>query len=932
MSAEGMPQADSSFMGRVLEAVTALVIRFPVTTMVASGLLAAVALVYAQLGLKFNTSRGDLLNPKSDYNRRWLEYAQEFGEQEDVIVVVSGENRQAIAPVLDEVAAQLARQPKRFRSVFHKVDPTKLQAKGLYYLDQKQLRQIEGFLNQAQPVLQGDWAALNLGGRLAWFAGQLATGDPRQLQANMGAAQGEQAQSLQILASALGQAGPYQSPWPETANFAAMQQDADGGYILANDGRVGMVMLWLVKDDADNFAEYASAIAELRQIVAQVKSRHPEAWIGLTGMPVMENDEMESSQTAMTQAGVLSFIGVALLYVAGFGCVRHPLMAVIALLVPMAWSFGFIVMTVGHLNILSAAFGTIVIGLGSDFGVYHIAQYLRLRAQNLSTRDALLETARGTGRGITTGALSTALAFFAIGLSDFPGIAELGIIAGGGIVLCWIAAMTTLPAMIQWSDAKRPPWKVPAPLDIYAWMKPLTAFPRVMLVTYSVATVVISLGIGRLWYDHNLLNMQAAGLESVELEKRLLQQNDFSSSFAVSVAKTRDELLARKEQFLGLPMVDSVKEIVSYFPGDAEQKRPIVERISGRLGNLPQNVPPIPVVSPAVLERALGQLQQFMSMARKTAEVQVLDQIRKLVRAMPEPEYYRRLSGFQQSMAADMLGRLCALRTVASINPPQLRDLPEGLVSRFVGKHGHYAMQIYTKADIWNMDAMEQFVKQVRSVDPDVTGNPLQVYEASRQMKWSYEKGALYGVIIVLLVVYLDFRSVRMTLLALLPLVVSKLQLFGLMGLLDIPLNPANMIVLPLILGIGVDNGVHIVHDYLHEPAPYRMSASTGAAIVVNTLMNIVGFGCLMIATHRGLHSLGRVLTLGMACCMLSAIVMPSLLRLLPDLRGQQKEQGGKPPSDEQAGRGLPPGRIDAPAPQPVPQPVPIRRRAGTAA
>ena len=110
---------------------------------------------------------------------------------------------------------------------------------------------------------------------------------------------------------------------------------------------------------------------------------------------------------------------------------------------------------------------------------------------------------------------------------------------------------------------------------------------------------------------------------------------------------------------------------------------------------------------------------------------------------------------------------------------------------------------------------------------------------------------------IVIVVVWLDFRSIRMTLLALLPLVTSKLQLFGLMGLLGIPLNPANMIVLPLILGIGVDTGVQIVHDYLREPHPYRMNPATSAALVINTLMNIVGFGALMIASHRGLHSLG---------------------------------------------------------------------------
>jgi predicted RND superfamily exporter protein len=344
-----------------------------------------------------------------------------------------------------------------------------------------------------------------------------------------------------------------------------------------------------------------------------------------------------------------------------------------------------------------------------------------------------------------------------------------------------------------------------------------------------------------------------------------------------------------------------VKEIVSKLPSAAETagKRPIIERIHSRLSKLPEHVPPIPVVPPEDLDRALAQLQQFMVMAQNRDQAEGFERIRRLVQSLPKQEYYRRLSAFQQSMAADLLGRMYTLRAVSNPEPPQLTDLPEGLVARFVGKSGYYSMQICTKADIWNMDAMEKFVKQLRSVDASVTGNPVQIFESSREMKWGYEKGAIYGVVIVLLVVWLDFRNLRMTMLALIPLLASKLQLFGLMGLLDIPLNPANMIVLPLILGIGVDNGVHIIHDYLQGPTPYRMNASTGAAIVINTLQNIVGFGGLMIATHRGLHSLGRVLTLGMACCLLSALVMPSLLQILPDMRPKKSSKEDESPTDD---------------------------------
>jgi uncharacterized membrane protein YdfJ with MMPL/SSD domain len=607
-----------------------------------------------------------------------------------------------------------------------------------------------------------------------------------------------------------------------------------------------------------------------------------------------------------------------------------------------------VALTVGHLNILSSAFGTIVIGLGSDLGVYHIAQYLRLRKQSLSTREALLETARSVGPGITTGALSTALAFFVIGLTDFPGVAELGIVAGGGILLCWIAALTLLPAMIQWSDGKRPAWRVPAPLDIYVWMKPIMSRPRLLLGCFILGTAFIAAGLGRLWYDHNLLNLHAVGLESVELEKELLQQNNLSASFAVSVARTREELESRKAMFLDkqkLPLVDRVREIATCLPAGEPAKRPVIERIHRRLANLPENVPTIPVVAPADLNRALAGLQQFMAAAGRNDQAQSIQHIRNLVTGLPEQEFYRRLRAFQQAMGADLLGRLYALRGAAHPQPPQFGDLPEGLVSRFVGRTGCYVMHVYSKADIWDTQAMEEFVRQVRSVDPDVTGNPIQILESSRAMKRSYEQAAWYALFTVLIIVYLDFRSVRNTLLALLPLGVAMLQLFGLMGLLNIPLNPANMIVLPLILGVGVDAGVHIVHDYLREPAPYRISGSTAAAIVINTLMNIVGFGSLMIASHRGLHSLGRVLTLGMTCVLVSALMMPALLRLIQTMRGIGKQpaepvggdEGRVPPSvpSEAAVHhtgGTRPSSHPTLTPELEPEAVAIRRRLEAAA
>jgi predicted RND superfamily exporter protein len=149
-------------------------------------------------------------------------------------------------------------------------------------------------------------------------------------------------------------------------------------------------------------------------------------------------------------------------------------------------------------------------------------------------------------------------------------------------------------------------------------------------------------------------------------------------------------------------------------------------------------------------------------------------------------------------------------------------------------------------------------------------------------MKRSYEQAGVSALLVILVVLWIDFRSLRYSLLAVLPLAVGMLQMLGLMGLVGLDLNPANLIGIPLIMGIAVDYGVHVVHDFLERPGPYRMSASTANAVLVGALTTILGFGALMVASHRGLESLGRVLTLGVTTCTVTSLVLlPAILTIL---------------------------------------------------
>ncbi len=871
MSKEG-PSNGELFLARPFVLGTRLILAFPVTTLAIMLGLAGVACYLTATRLGYQTNRMDLVDPKSNYNQLWTEYIEEFGDDDDAVIVVEGAGRKQVVPVLEELSAMLGREDRLFHAVLHEVDLGKIRSKGLHYLSADELSGIDRFLAETGPILSGDWSSLNVS--------HMAGGLVRQMQsAGNDSVRFEQAREkanrlAESLGAALGQRGRYQSPWPEMPSSFAILSELNSEYLLTKQGQLGFVLLRLASGD-DDFSHCTEATAALRELIAQSQARHPDVKIGLTGLPIMENDEMASSQTSMFWASLVSMVAVGLLFIAGFGGARHALLANAILLVGMALAFGYTTLAVGHLNILSVTFTVTLIGIGIDYGIYYVACYLQRRGENQDCQTALLESARVAGPAITTGAVTTAIAFFAAGLTSFKGVAELGIIAGGGILLCAIAELVLLPACIWLVDRSGWGVRMPKPLGVHRWIAPLLRFPRFTLALSLAGTAIVALGIGHLWYDNNLLNMQAEGLESVELERKLLSECNQSVWYALSIADSREELLERKEKFLQLGSVERTEEIVSLLPVADKVKQPIIDQIGHRLATLPERPAQITVDTPEALGQVLGELQKVLANSRyDERSVRQLEAVRDLLRRLPTTDCYALLTRFQQEMAGDLLSRLHILKSIANPAPPALTDLPASLVDRFVGQHGKHLLKIYGRGDIWDTMALRRFVNEVRSVDPHATGNPLQAHEASLEMMRSYQEAAIYALLVILAVLVLDFKSLRMAALAAVPLGIGILQMLGLLGWLNIPLNPANLIALPLILGIGVDYGVHILHEYRETQGPYRMSAGTAVAVLVDALTTLVGFGSLMIATHQGLQSLGRVLTLGVTCCLFTSLVM----------------------------------------------------------
>jgi hypothetical protein len=254
-----------------------------------------------------------------------------------------------------------------------------------------------------------------------------------------------------------------------------------------------------------------------------------------------------------------------------------------------------------------------------------------------------------------------------------------------------------------------------------------------------------------------------------------------------------------------------------------------------------------------------------------------------------QAEYSAKLALYQRALMTDLQDTFHLLQQQDDASSPRVDDLPPALHHRFIGVNGKFLIQVYPKEDVWQRGPQERFVSDLRRVVESpgtgtamVTGTPVQLYEYETLLKDSYIQAAKYSLAAIALMVLLHFRSFTALILALIPVAIGTLWLAGLMGWLGVPINLANIMTLPLVIGIGVTNGIHILNRYAEEGTPGILSRSTGKAVLVSGLTAIAGFGSLMMAEHRGIRSLGIIMSTGIATCMIAGLTfLPAILNVI---------------------------------------------------
>jgi uncharacterized protein len=590
---------------------------------------------------------------------------------------------------------------------------------------------------------------------------------------------------------------------------------------------------------------------------------------------------------------------VAALFVAFFRGLVRPALATITLILGVCWSLGVTTITIGHLNILTIVFMPMLVGLG-DHSIHFIARFEEERRAGWSLREGLERTLAGTGMGIVAATGTTALAFAMLLLTGFKGLMELGVISASGILLTAGATLTVLPALLVLGERWRPAPERQASRAPTAGPGWLLRHPRVTLAASGLLVALSLVGLRGVRFDFGLLQLQAQETEAIVWTQRVAEHTKRSVLFDEIVASSLEEVRAKVAALQALPSVAEVDSVLSVLPDSPAQKRDLIRELRPLVATLP-----VPVGTPgavdlpalrAALERIRFKMVEGDAASLSPAEERsrrerheardLIDKALGTTGRMEAAAVREALSRFQSELFRDLAETLRTLKQQPDGSPVSIEDLPPEIRARYVGRSGQYRVFVYPAENVWEFGPLTRFVADVQSVDPDARGTTATTFEYLRVLKEGYTRAALYAVVAVAVLALLVFRAVAPGLLALVPLTLGAVWTLGVMGWLGVPLTAANLLLLPLMVGIGIDNGVYLVHRFREAPdgadGPRPLAPSAAKALTLASLTNIVGFGSLMLSSHRGIFSLGLVVALGVVCLWVASVTtLPSLLALL---------------------------------------------------
>src|SRR3984893_18662782 len=643
-----------SLRTQIFRALAQVSIRRPYLVLICAVALSIASVFYTKARLEFHTGQDDLITPNSRASRDYLGYTREFPDLDGLIIVVrAAPDRARSEHFVDALAARLNADHANVKTVFYKIDAGAFADRAMLYMKNGDLDVLAQKIRAGFPMLHAYAADPSLAG----FFTMVNSGIDRQMQTQMraqmhpgglrmrlatpttvhprfspgavakqlmptGTAEAPGALDTGAIDTVLGgmradaDHTKYVSPWQSLMQAGGQDNAQANGYLLSDNGKY----LLLHVAPGDGVKDGPDPTKAIQNDVDAVRANFPGLTAGMTGGPALAHAEESTTAHDIALASLIAIGSNVLLLVVPFTAVVEPFFAILALLAGVTWSFGFTTLAVGHLNLLSAVFTSVLAGIGINFPIHLMARYDEARRRGHTMSEALELAVVNTGTGVFASACIMALAFLSALFTDFKGIAELGLISAAGLFMCLLSAMLVFPALIALRDRNRTAPAAPR-LSMAlsrSFLEKLFARPGVIVGVSVVATLAATFLVRGVGFDQNILKLQAGNAEAVRYENILLRDSGRSSWFAVALAPTRDAAESEAATFRELPEVSDVETITTYLPDHQAEKRAL-------LNALRADVAPIEIRAPArtgssrALARNLSDLAYKLDALARTA-------------------------------------------------------------------------------------------------------------------------------------------------------------------------------------------------------------------------------------------------------------------------------------------------------------------------
>ena len=653
----------------------------------------------------------------------------------------------------------------------------------------------------------------------------------------------------------------------------------------------------------------------VQEVLEEMLVDYPDVRAGLTGMIAIGRDEMVYAEQSLGYTTLIAVLAILFLLMVSFRMWVAPVLAIANLLVGLIWAVGTAAIVVGQLNIMTQMMAVILLGLGIDFSIHIISGFTEWRAAGDSIAEAMEKTFLKSGKGILTGGVTTACAFLTMSISQSRGLKEMGIATGSGLLAILLATFLFLPSLLvireRRLEKKREKKKDTEPVAQRDISFRFLGHMAVWLSQHFVFTILFSLLLtlllawfgSKITFDQNYMNIEPKGLTSIELQDVVLDKFDMSMDYALILADDIDESRELAKAYRELGSVAVTEDISLYLPSSEQQQNriphivEIVEKVQAT--STKEDVAWDDILKlHEEMERLEMNIMEMQDMAYLGGQDKVDDKCKSIVGDPEKPESQNIIQELLRLIEADqeqLLGGLFYFQEcfspyfkksviqMASTESIMLEDLPVSILDRYSNKtREQFLVTVFPQGNIWqDADFLHRFDDDLERVSDKATGMP-PVFRALIEIIGRDGRNAVFlTLIIVFLLLLVDFRSPFDALMAMIPLACGVLWMVGLMKLAGMQITLMNIMALPMIVGIGIDDGVHIVHRWKHEGKRKinTVFSSTGKAILLTSLTTMLAFGSLVFSIWRGFGHLGGALFIGVGACFLATVfILPGII------------------------------------------------------